>query len=76
MNNSHMINGNSNNIVDTLSYESEALDNSQIYKSRPGILQKLNSRYKGLKMGFRSVSSSPLTRSSMDAGEMFEGSEC
>ena len=29
-------------------------------------------RVKGLEMGFRAVASSPLTRSSMDAGEMFD----
>jgi lipoic acid synthetase len=29
-------------------------------------------RIKGLEMGFKAVASSPLTRSSMDAGEMFE----
>ncbi len=30
-------------------------------------------RIKGLEMGFRAVASSPLTRSSMDAGKMFDG---
>ena len=29
-------------------------------------------RIKGLEMGFKAVASSPLTRSSMDAGEMFD----
>lgn len=30
-------------------------------------------RVRGLEMGFRAVASSPLTRSSMDAGEMYDG---
>ncbi len=40
---------------------------------RPEVFEQY--RLKGLEMGFRSVASSPLTRSSMDAGEMFNGSD-
>ena len=37
---------------------------------RPEVFEEY--RVKGLEMGFKAVASSPLTRSSMDAGEMFE----
>ena len=37
---------------------------------RPEVFEEY--RVKGLEMGFKAIASSPLTRSSMDAGEMFE----
>ena len=40
---------------------------------RPEIFEDY--RVKGLEMGFKAVASSPLTRSSMDAGEMFDKAE-
>lgn len=40
---------------------------------RPEVFEQY--RVRGLEMGFRSVASSPLTRSSMDAGEMFNGTQ-
>jgi lipoic acid synthetase len=38
---------------------------------RPEVFEQY--RLKGLEMGFKAVASSPLTRSSMDAGKMFSG---